>query len=180
MENYIKKCGVNSAVISILLIVLSLFLIFKPVSTLSFLIIAFGIIIVINGLIHIISYFSIKDDFRAFNFELIQGIISIIIGFVFILQTQVVSSFLPFIVGLWIIIESIIKFQLALNLKDFDGTNWVMMIVLSIITAILGVIILLNPFATAITVTAISGIMLLSSEIINLVESIYLVSKFNN
>lgn len=160
-----------------MLIVLSIFLISRPTQSLNFLVITFGVILVINGLIHIISYFSTKDDFMIFNFELIQGIISIITGLLFIFQPRIISAFLPFFVGVWIIIESVIKFQVALNLRGIEGTNWIMMLVLSILTAIIGIIIILNPFASAIALTTVCGILLLISEAINLCESIYLIAK---
>lgn len=160
-----------------MLIVLSIFLISRPTQSLNFLVITFGVILVINGLIHIISYFSTKDDFMIFNFELIQGIISIITGLLFIFQPRIISTFLPFFVGVWIIIESVIKFQVALNLRGIEGTNWIMMLVLSILTAIIGIIIILNPFASAIALTTVCGILLLISEAINLCESIYLIAK---
>ncbi len=177
MESYIKKLGTNSMLISALLIIFSVFLIFNPVETLNFLIIAFGVILVINGLMHIISYFSIKNDFRAFSFELVQGIVSIIIGFVFIMRTQEASILLPLILGAWIIIESIMKFQLAFNLRDVPNSHWVMMLVFSIITAALGIVILLNPFSTTIAITTLGGVLLLLTEVINLFESGYILMK---
>ena len=177
MESYIKKLGTNSMLISALLIIFSVFLIFNPVETLNFLIIAFGVILVINGLMHIISYFSIKNDFRAFSFELVQGIVSIIIGFVFIMRTQEASMLLPLILGAWIIIESIMKFQLAFNLRDVPNSHWVMMLVFSIITAALGIVILLNPFSTTIAITTLGGVLLLLTEVINLFESGYILMK---
>lgn len=177
MESYIKKLGTNSMLISALLIIFSVFLIFNPVETLNFLIIAFGVILVVNGLMHIISYFSIKNDFRAFSFELVQGIVSIIIGFVFIMRTEEASMLLPLILGAWIIIESIMKFQLAFNLRDVPNSHWVMMLVFSIITAALGVVILLNPFSTTIAITTLGGVLLLLTEVINLFESGYILMK---
>ena len=126
---------------------------------------------------HIISYFSIKNDFRAFSFELVQGIVSIIIGFVFIMRTQEASILLPLILGAWIIIESIMKFQLAFNLRDVPNSHWVMMLVFSIITAALGIVILLNPFSTTIAITTLGGVLLLLTEVINLFESGYILMK---
>ena len=177
MEGYIKKLGTNSMIISALLIIFSIFLIFNPIETINFLIIAFGIILVVNGLMHIVSYFSIKNDFRAFSFELVQGIISIILGFVFIVKTEEASMFLPFILGAWIIIESIMKFQFAFNLRDVPKSNWVLMLIFSIIPAALGVVIILNPFTVTVAITVTCGLILLLTEIINLFESGYILMK---
>lgn len=139
--------------------------------------ILFGAILIVNGLMHTISYFSIKNEVRIFSFELVQGIISIIVGFVFVLNTQLVAAFLPFIVGAWVIIESIVKIQLAFNVRDVKNSYWVLMLILSLITATFGVVILLNPFASAIAITSLCGIMLFISELINLFEAAYLLFK---
>ena len=42
---------------------------------------------------------------------------------------------------------------------------------------ILGVVLIINPFASMITITTLAGIMLLVSEIVSLIESIYLLVK---
>lgn len=175
--DYIKKYAKNSLVVSILLIVLSLFLIIKPAQSLNFIMICLGCIVVLNGIIHTISYFTTPSEFKTFSFELVQGIICIVLGLVFILNPELINSFLPFIIGAWIIIESIVKIQLAFNVKDIQNSNWLLMLGLAIITLLLGIIIIFNPFATAITITTLCGIMLLISEVMNIGESIYFMRR---
>ena len=43
-----------------LLIVFGLFMFTKPLDTMNVLMILFGILLVLNGLVHLVSYFSIK------------------------------------------------------------------------------------------------------------------------
>jgi uncharacterized membrane protein HdeD (DUF308 family) len=161
-----------------MLLLLSLLLIINPEGLLSFVVNFFGIIIILDGIIHIVSYFATSSEFRAFSFELVQGILGTILGFVIIFNPQIIISFLPFIIGAWIIVEGIIRFQFAFNTKGTEEKGWGILLLLSILTIILGFVIIFNPFGTAVTVTKIAGIILFISEFLNIIESIYIICKF--
>lgn len=177
MEKYLKKYGTNSLIISLLLIILAVFLIFKPVSSINILMIILGAIIALDGLIHFISYFTSPLEFRAFNFELAQGILEMVAGFIFITHPSWLISILPFIIGAWIIFESIIKIQLAINMRETPESNWVIMLILSIITIVLGLYIILNPLASAAVAVSLCGVGLLISESLNAIECVYIMMR---
>lgn len=172
MIDYMKRYAKGSIVLSICLIVLSLFLIFKPDISLSVLFICFGCFLLIIGIMHTISYFSSPKEFKAFSFELVEGIIYIILGLVLIFNPNIIKAFLPIIIGCWMIINSIVRFQLAFNLKSSDNPSWGLILILSFVTLILGIVMIINPFASMAILTTICGIMLLASELINVFESI--------
>ena len=65
------------------------------------------------------------------------------------MNPTLISGFLPFIIGAWMIIESIIKFQLAFNVKEIENSHWVIMLALSIITFVLGIFIIIYSAQTA-------------------------------
>ena len=68
--------------------------------------------------------------------------------------------------------------QMAINFKDIEGSNWVVILICSIITLLLGIFIIANPFPTVLAVTiSVLGIALAVYEIINIVESAYTMSK---
>lgn len=178
MNSFIKKYSANTLIVSGLLLILSLFLIVKPEASLNFIMMFLGCITILDGIIHIISYFSTSAELKTFSFELVQGILGTILGFVFIYNPQIIVSFLPFIIGAWIIVEGIIKFQFSFNIKANETGNWIAMMLVSLLTIIFGLIIIFNPFGTAIAITSLSGIFLLISEILNIIEAIYVIIKF--
>ena len=100
------------------------------------------------------------------------------LGFVFIFNPHIIVSFLPFIIGAWIVIEGIIKLQFAFNMRGNETGNWIILLILSILTIILGFVIIYNPFGTAVAITSLAGILLLINETINIIESIYVIAKF--
>lgn len=178
MSSFIRKYSANTLVVSVLLLILSVFLIAKPVASLKFVMIFLGCIAVVDGIIHIVSYISTTPEFRSLSFELVEGILGVILGFAVIFNPDVIVSFLPFIVGIWIIAEGIIKFQFAFNIKGSQTGNWIVLLLISMLTIICGFIVVFNPFGTAIAITSLAGIFLLVSEIANIIESIYVIVKF--
>lgn len=174
MEVYIKKYGKNSLVISLVFAIISIFLIAKPTESLQFIIIVVGCILILTGLFHTISYFTSSKDLSIINLGLIQGVLCLIFGIVTVFNSDVVGGFLPFLIGAWIIIESILKIQFTFNIRNISISRWRFMLLLSLLTLIIGIIILFNPFKTAVMVTRIYGIFLLIAEVLNIFESIYM------
>ena len=174
MENYIKQYSKYNILVSLALIILSIFLIVKPLESLNTIMVIIGIVLIIAGIVQLISFFSIEKELRAFSIKLILGIISIILGIIVIVNTNSINAILTGVIGAWMILHSIIKLQIAFNLRELANSNWKAIALLSIITLLLGVLIIFNPFGTIITIGRISGIMLLISEAINLFESIFM------
>lgn len=173
----IKKYEKKSIFVSILMILLSVFLIFKPMQSMQIIIYLFGGITILDGILHIISYFQIKDELRVMNFELVEGLLEIVAGTAIILCSKYLIAIFPILLGVWMIVKSIIKFQLGFNFRAVEGTNWISVVIMSVITFILGLIVLFNPFASAMAATTVLGIILLVYSILNLCEAIYLSFK---
>lgn len=168
MQDFINKYSTNSILISVLLIILSMFLIFNPTMSLNVIVVIIGIILTVNGIVHTVSYFSSSKELKMFSVELAIGVISLLVGLVFVFNPSVVQEFLAFIIGAWIILKSITSIQLALNMRE--ATNkWFITLILAVFTFILGIILILKPFATSVLISA-CGVMLLISEVANIIE----------
>lgn len=177
IKKYIKKCEMYSMIISILMIILSLFLIVKPIKSIETFILIFSIILLVNGVIGIITYFTIENEERLFSFDLLSGITNIIAGIlVFIYRSSLIEVF-PVMLGIYVIISSLLKMQISINLSTVPKSNWVLLVIMSILNMIIGVLLITNPFESIITITTLCGIFLLISEVISLIEEIYVLVK---
>lgn len=177
MLEYLKKYERNSILGSLLIVLVSILVIVKPTAILTTVILSLGIIAIVDGLIHVISYMGTSKEVKTFSQELFEGFIEIIAGICLISFRNVFISMVPIVIGIWIILKSILKFQLALNLKAAEEKNWISLLIVAIITLILGIIIIANPFKTAVTITIISGVFLLITAISDLIESFYVIDK---
>lgn len=173
MEKYIRKIGVNSLVISILLSVLSLFMMLKTPETIGVIIIMFGFVLVVNGLIHFHSYLAINDDYRYFSYELAEAIIDTILGFIVVCNVQSIELYLQIVIGIWIVLEGILKVQIALNIRAVRNVKWGMMLLLSLISIALGIAIIFNPFASAEILMKMLGAVLFTTQLINIYDDCY-------
>ncbi len=177
MVDNIKKYEKTSIATSILLIIFSMFLIFKPEASLNFIVIVIGAFMALVGIIHMVSYFTSNKEFRAMSTELIEGTMYAVIGIFLIFKPNILNEFLGVIVGAWQIIQFIIKFQFAFNLKSVSSATWSLMLISSLLHLVFGIIMIINPFASIVAITTIAGIILLVTEIGNIAESVYLLIK---
>ena len=172
---YIKKYEKNSVLINIIMILISVLLIINPTGVLNIVMIIFGLGILIDGVLRSISYFKSEKEFRIFSVELFMGIIEVFAGILVLICKGLLISILPILIGIWIIVRSIMKLQISFNLKSTSSERWIPILISSIVSLLLGVLIILNPFGTVVTITVIAGIILLISSIIDLCQSLAII-----
>ena len=178
MEKYIKKVEAQSVCISTLLIILGIFMICKPVMTMGALVAALGYILIVDGIIHVISYFSIDNIDRVFNYELAQATIDIIMGFVLICNTSSFTLILPICIGIWIIVDGILKAQIALNIRGVE--NWGIMFMMSLVSIALGFAMIANPGISMDLILKLCGCILVFVQIFSLYDSFYILRRVND
>jgi len=179
IKDYIKKYEGCSIVVSILMICLSLFLMFKPLESLEVFTVIFAIIILLSGLGYLISYFTISKESRLFSIDLLLGLVTIISGIMLLVYNKDVINVFPIILGIWIIISNLFKLQLSINLSLFLDNTYLGLVLITILMIIFGLLLIINPFASFMTITVTAGTLLLITEVINLIESIYVIIKLN-
>ena len=180
MKDYIKKYEKNSLIGSILMLILALILIIRPIEFMEVVIWIFGTILIINGIIHIISYFRTDKEMRIMSLELLEGIMETLSGILILLSTKSLIAVFPILLGVWVVIKNIIGLQISINLKDIPQSGWLWLVILSILSIILGIIIIFNPFSTIITITSLVGVLFAITEIVNIIESVYALIKLKN
>ena len=175
--DYLKKYEKESIITSIVLIIVAIFLIVKPGIALSTAVTIFGIIFLLEGVFNIVSYVLEDAEVRAFSNELIMGILLMMLGAIILFNKTLFISIIPIMAGFWIIVKSIMKFQLAINLKSALAEKWGWILVSAIIMCIFGIVIIAHPFGAIFTMTRFIGIMLIITEVCDLIESIYILAK---
>ena len=178
MEKYIKKVEAESICLSILLIILGIFMVGKTSVTTSVLIACLGYILVVDGIIHIISYFSMDNVYRVFNYELAQATMDIILGFLLITNTNSFLEILPICIGVWIVVDGIMKGQIAFNIRGIS--NWGIMFVMALVSIALGVGIIFNPATSMDVIVKLCGCGLILEQMINIYDSVYILQRVDD
>lgn len=154
---------------SILFAIIGILLIVWPEQIIKMISTIIGIAIIILGIFGIIRYF--RNNERTFNFDLMYGIICVIAGALIVTNTKVVASFLPIIIGIWMIGNSVIKIQYAMTLKDYNSNNWLTIMIVSVLTLACGILFVFNPFKGATLLTQTLGIALFAYAVVDIVNS---------
>lgn len=171
MIDLIKRKEIKGILVSILLIVLGVFLILKPLEIIGTLVQVIGVILLICGVFDFVNYFSLKDEDKLIDYTLMKGIMEITTSILFIFKSDVLSSVFPILLGLIIIFINIFKLELALSLRSIDENNYLIGVIISTLSIILGVVIILNPFDTLEVVVMASGIVIIITELSNIIYS---------
>lgn len=174
----IKK-GMNkifnvSIITSVVILVLGIFLFIQPDTIIRMISIILGGIILIPGITSLIDYF--KNKYQP---SLVTGVVTIIIGLILIINTELVASILPFILGIYFIINGINRIQYALQLKK-QQINYSTSLVFSILIIICGILFIINPFGGALVITKVMGIFMVMYAVLDLANSIVIKKEMND
>lgn len=131
--------------------------IFKPEDLLQTLSLFIGIIIFISGAFVFITTIIQKNKDASSRWWTGAGIVLIFTGLILIFFPKVVMSIFIFILAFWIILMGVIQIQSAIDVKAIYG-RWQLIMAGGIISLLLGIIFLFNPFDTAKTLTVVAGI----------------------
>lgn len=175
-----KKVFQFSILISILFILLGICLFLFPETIISMISYILGGIILVSGVISIIRYFTRKERITMFAFDLIYGVFSIIFGVIMITNPTALATVIPFVLGIWVIINSIVKMRYSFRLKDYNQSAWLSTFVISIVMLLWGFILLFNPFEGALVITQVIGLFIIVYAMLDLVEVSLLKKNFNN
>ena len=145
-------------VIDILLFALGVYFASNPSSSTTVLGVGFGITLVIIGIYNIIKYIINMQHSPFFVAEVTYGILSAIAGIFMISNPLSLSGIITIGLGIWLILSASFKFALALQLKKFKEETWLFSLVTSILTLLIGIIVIINPFKTALVLTTFVGI----------------------
>ena len=100
------------------------------------------------------------------------GVVIAAVGIVIITNPEMVSSIIPIVFGLILLIDGLSNVRQALGLRRFEVGNWAFLLVLGIVTLVLGVIILLHPYGTAELAFRVMGAALIYNAVSDLIIAV--------
>ncbi|MCI8651348.1 MAG: hypothetical protein HFF05_02745 [Oscillospiraceae bacterium] len=150
-------------------------LMLRPDVSASAICMALGILSVVYGIIRLAGYFC-NDLYRlAFQFDMAVGILSILIGGVLLFRSDRVLTYLPIVTGIFLLVDSVLRLQTAIDAKHFGMGKWWLILVLAIGGAALGTALLLRPYDSGRVLVRLVGLTLLIDGCENLLACLYTV-----
>ncbi len=149
----------TSLVIGLLAVMLGIWCLATPDSTLVALTFVFVAVFLINGIIEIVFAVSNKDTLDGWGWTLAGGIIDLLFGIILIvLPLPVITVMLIYFVGFWILFRSIMGIGAAIELQRYKVDGWGWLLALAILSIIFSFIFLLSPVFSGIFIVVLVSV----------------------
>ena len=149
---FFRKMQGSYIVMAVAYVVFGLSLLVKPELSTTVICYAIGAVCVIYAIANLIKYFTGSMNRMYIEPDFVLSVIICVFGIVTIVRPSVIISILPFIVGIVLVFSGLIKVQDGINLKRF------LVLGFAVISVILGIVVLLNPFGTGLLFTRMVGL----------------------
>ncbi len=173
MKNFLKKSSWIDILVSIIFAIIGIFMIVKTDTAVKIISYVLGIMFIAIGVMKCVDYFLSKGKYDFYNYDLIYGIIAIVIGLITIFCGNLIESMFRIMISLWIIYSGLIRLSFSLKLRTAQISMWSLSLILSIIMIIGGLCMLFQSGAIVLSI----GIIILVYSIMNLIESIIFIKN---
>ena len=175
-----KTAKIGYIVLSAVLCVLGLVLILFPEFSASMLGVACGIVLILFGIVKLVGYFS-RDLYRlAFQYDLAFGALLILLGIAMLIRPTAIVSFFCAAIGVAVLVDGLLKVQMALDAKKFGLRRWWLILATAVITIVFGVLLVFRPSESSSVITILLGLSLLSEGLMNLSTALTAVKIIKN
>jgi uncharacterized membrane protein HdeD (DUF308 family) len=147
---------------AVVYVVVGLILIIWPDAARQILIYAIGAAALIYGGYRIVDFFVRKEHLSGVvQFGVALGIAGVLLGLFLIVESALVVTLLSAIIGVAVIIDSVLRLQIALNLRHTGARYWLILLVTALVMLGFGILLLFNPFTAIRVATIVAGVGLL-------------------
>jgi len=121
----------------------------------------FGAFLCLIGLIRVIDYFITQVSLNEYRLGLVIGLIAIGAGVFIFIRPELLAGVLPTVFGVVVLLDSLVKLQNTLDMARLHDRKWLLTLIMTLVTAALGVVLLLEPFKASEAVILCLGISLI-------------------
>lgn len=120
----VKEMRIIHTAVSLLLILSGVFLLAWPEIGKTIVRYLIGANFLVLGVVRILGYYS-NDLYRlAFQYDLALGSFSVIFGVLLAISPDTLQSALPYIIGMYVLMDALLKLQTAFEAKAFGMKHW--------------------------------------------------------
>ena len=154
MKSIIQDMKQNYFVNAVIMVVLGLVLVIWPHILGVMLCYLLGGALILMGVIQLVVF--LRGERLGFynKFSMFMGIVLVLLGIWICTQPRIVLSIIPVVVGIIVVLHGLMDLQYTLDIRRTGNTKWWIALVAAIITLVVGLLLVFNPF-TAYEVTMI-------------------------
>lgn len=120
--------------------------------------IVFGLVMIASGIYHIVIYTAEKE--KATILDLFTGVIVMVLGIFLFFTPQIVIKILPYLLGAFVLVDSIWKIKGSYRLKKAQRARWKIILIGCLVFIALGISMLFYSFMSVKRMILFSGMIL--------------------
>lgn len=171
MKEWLKSVKWNLILAALAYVILGFVLLIWPDTTGNVLCILLGVLLLGYGIFQIIGFFTRGDEgWGSGAVYLLVGLCAVALGVLALSSPEKVLSILPVALGAVVVVDSCMSLKRAFQLKELGMERWWIIALLAVITLLFGLVVMFNPFESAMLVTRIVGGVLIYQGVSDLVS----------
>lgn len=179
MKSIIQDMKHNYFVNAVIMVVLGLVLVIWPHILGVMLCYLLGGALALMGVFQLIGF--LRGERLGFynKFNMLMGIVLVLLGIWICTQPRIVLSIIPVVVGIIVLLHGLMDIQYTLDIKRTGNTKWWIALIAAILTIAVGLMLVFNPFTAYEITMVLLGIAMLydgGSDLVLLIFS-YLAQK---
>ena len=146
MKSIIQDMKENYFVNAVIMVLLGLVLVIWPHILGVLLCYLLGGALIVMGVFQLISF--LRGERLGFynKFVMMMGIVLVLLGIWICTQPHIVLSIIPVVVGIIVLIHGLMDIQYTLDIKKAGSTKWWIALIAAILTLVVGLLLVFNPF----------------------------------
>lgn len=140
----LKKIKWNVIISSVIYVALGVILLLWPEMTAKNICYVVGVIAVAVGIVNLIDYIRKDYSVDAYRYNLVYGMVFILLGVVIFVKVETVISIIPFLLGFAVTISGLLKFQNAVDLVRMKYSGWGVVMIVSVLNIAFGVVLIID------------------------------------
>lgn len=170
MKEFVNKNMWVSIFSSTMFFILGIVMVINPVAAIEWFTLAIEILLIASGIAAVITYLRSDKDYVMSSYNFVYGVIGILIAVFLMINSELLASIFPLLIGFWMTIGSLIKIKFSFSLKE--DKSGILYIAASFIMFTCGLAIVFHPFIVAVEIVRIIGIILLVYSTTDVIQSI--------
>lgn len=158
--------------VSIVCALIGLVLLIWPVTSSRIIALTVAGVLCLLGIYGIIAYFRGDSYNMMLGWRLTAGLIALTVGASLFFFPDWLATVLPMVWGMVLLAGGFCKIQVAFDMKRMEVEKWWQSLLGAALSLILGILILANPFGTAIVLMQFIGASLLVEAIVDIISTI--------
>lgn len=172
MRDLTKRIFWASIASTLVMLIFGILLFIFPETVIKSVAIAMGVIFIMIGVIPIINYFRFRATGFTTTFSFLLGIFCIVAGLILLMNENILGTIIPILTGVWMIINSINRISISMDLRDDKIPFWVITFIYAILTLVSGVLLILDPVNGGKLVTKTIGIIICVYSALDVIDLI--------